>query len=126
MDPSRVAARRFEEDISNAGVASQGNQAPPQEKVALGVKATINPSVMMDEEIRVTFLNMTQVINTQAQVVTIEAQTMISQVDREVAPLVHQNANTMSSRLWDFTRINHPLFFVYKVNKYPQDFLDEV
>ncbi|XP_015078422.1 uncharacterized protein LOC107022276 [Solanum pennellii] len=32
----------------------------------------------------------------------------------------------MASRLSDYTRMNPPTFFRFKVNEYPQDFLDEV
>ena len=32
----------------------------------------------------------------------------------------------MASRLRDFNSMNPPIFFAYNVNKYPQDFLNEV
>ena len=36
MTTRRAATRRVEEEIENAGVSSQDNQAPPQEQVSLG------------------------------------------------------------------------------------------
>ena len=44
--------RRVEEEIVNAGVPSQHNQAPPQEKFPIGCQAPINPPIMLDGEIR--------------------------------------------------------------------------
>lgn len=53
----RAAARTVEEETTNEGVPSQGNQAPPQEQVPLCGQAPVNPPVMTDAEIRSAFLN---------------------------------------------------------------------
>ena len=66
----RAAARTVEEETTNEGVPSQGNQAPPQEQVPLIAKAPVNPPVMKDGEIRAAFLNLIQVMTTQSQVIT--------------------------------------------------------
>ena len=50
MSTRRKAARRVVEDISNAGVPPQDNQDPPQ------AQAPINPLVISDGQIRVTFV----------------------------------------------------------------------
>ena len=55
-----------------------------------------------------------------------EDQAMMAQANREVTPHVNQNASTMGSHLRDFTRMNPLMFFGYKVNEDPKDFLDEV
>ena len=65
-------------------------------------------------------------MDTQDQVVTTQSQAKMEQVNREVGPCVNQNASNMASHLSHFTRMNPPMFFGSKVNKNPQDFLDEV
>lgn len=60
MNRRRAAARRVEDDLGNAGVLPQGNQAPPPDNQALqGEKALINPQPITDLEIRSAFLTFT-------------------------------------------------------------------
>ena len=61
-----------------------------------------------------------------AQDVTIQAQAMKAQANREVVPHSHQQVTTMASHLRDFTRINPPTFYKSKVDEDPQEFIDEV
>ncbi|XP_015086975.1 uncharacterized protein LOC107030088 [Solanum pennellii] len=60
-----------------------------------------------------------------AQSITTQAQAIITQANREVAPRENQHASTIASRLRDFTRMNPPMYFGSKVDEDPQDFLDE-
>ena len=62
-------------------------------------------------------------MTTQALEVATQAQTMTTYENQEVRPHVHQNANTMTSRLRDVTRMNPPMFFGAKVNEDPHNFL---
>ena len=126
MTTRKEAARRVEKEIENGGVPPHDNQAPSQEQVPLCGKALVNPPIMSDGEISATFLNLTKFMDNQAQVITTQAQAMMTQANREVAPHVNQNSITMASRLRDFSRMNPPMFIGSKVNEYPQEFLDEV
>ena len=65
-------------------------------------------------------------MTTISQVVATQAQVMTGKANQEVGACVQQNASTMDSRLRDFTRMNRTMFFGSKVNKDPQDFLDEI
>ena len=69
---------------------------------------------------------MSQSITTQAQDATTQAQAMTAQANREVVPRVNQQLSTMASRLRDFTRLNPPTFYGFKVKEYSQEFIDEV
>ncbi len=60
MTTRRAAETRVEDKIANVGVPPQCNHDPSQEKIPLGCQASINPQVMIDREIKVIFLNMTQ------------------------------------------------------------------
>ena len=61
-----------------------------------------------------------------ANIITFLVQVMTTQANGEVGLRLPQHANTMASRLRDFTRMNHPLFYGSKEDEDPQDFLDEV
>ncbi|TMX05322.1 hypothetical protein EJD97_024624, partial [Solanum chilense] len=131
MNNRRAGAKRAEEGIANPG--AQDNQAPPQdnrvpplEEVAMGNRNSVVPPPMTDEDIREDFLNFAQPVTSQANIVTFLVQVMTTQVNREVGLRVPQHANTMASRLRDFTRMNPPLFYGSKEDEDLQDFLDEV
>ena len=81
MTTRRSSIRRVEEEIANAEVPTQYNQAPPQEQAPLGDQALANPLVMIDVEIRTTFINLAQPMTTQAQVVYAQAQAMTAQAN---------------------------------------------
>ena len=122
----REAARRVKEDNTSVGASpqdnqdpSQGNQAPPQEKVPLGGQALIIPPAMTDEEIRSTFLTLPRAMTTQSQVVAAQSQAMTTQANQKVGPRVNQNASTMASRLRNFIRMSPPMLFGSKVDEDP-------
>ena len=72
------------------------------------------------------FLNMTQVMATQDQVVTTKVQAMTAHTNPKVGPCVNQYSRSMVSRFVDFTMINPPTFLGSNVGENPHDFLDEV
>ena len=77
-----------------------------------------NPQVLIVEgsmsnvEIRSAIYSLTQVFSTQ--------------VAKDARVQVNRNANTTISRIRDFTRMNPPTFYGFKVEKDPQGFIDEV
>lgn len=70
---------------------------------------------MSDGEIKAAFINLAQVMATQSQYITSQAQPMMAKTNREVTPRVNQNANTMDSHLRDLTGMNPPKFFGSKL-----------
>lgn len=46
------AARRVKEEIANAGVPLQDDQAPPKQPAPLGYQASVNPPAMTNGAIR--------------------------------------------------------------------------
>ena len=54
---TRLAKRRFEENIANARVPPQDNQTTPLEQAPQGDNATVNPPTIIYGEIRTTFIN---------------------------------------------------------------------
>ena len=57
---------------------------------------------------------------------TVQAQTMTVQANRDIAACPHKQVTTMDSRLREFSQINPPTFYGSKVYEYPQEFMDEV
>uniref|UniRef100_M1DCG0 Gag-pol polyprotein n=1 Tax=Solanum tuberosum TaxID=4113 RepID=M1DCG0_SOLTU len=102
MNTRKANARRMKGDNVNEE-APQANQAP------------INPLAMLDVEVRSTFQILAQALTTQAQAVT-------AQANRDVVTHV----NSAASRVRDFARINPPEFHGSKVEKDPQEFVEEV
>ena len=72
--------------FSNAGDPPQGDQVPHLEKGVNDDQAPVNPSALTDENIRTTLLQISQNINTQAQVATYQAQGMTDHANRKVVP----------------------------------------
>ena len=68
---------------------------------------------------------MAQAITTEAQVVTTQAQAMASQANQVVVPRANRHVGTMASRLKDFTRMNPPTFYGFKMEEHPQEFIYE-
>ena len=79
---------------------------------------------MTDRDIRSSFLSLAKAMTTQAHAVVTQSKFMKDQENPEVRPCVKHNACNMASHLRDFTRMNPPMFFWYKVNQDPKDFLD--
>ena len=69
------------------------------------------PPLMTGGEIRVIFLNFAQAMTSQANSVISQVQAMMAQENRRVRPRVTHKANTMASRLRDFTIMSPPMFF---------------
>ncbi|KAK4724069.1 hypothetical protein R3W88_026848 [Solanum pinnatisectum] len=74
---------------------------------------------MLDEDVRSAILMM-------AQAMTIQAQAMMDQANRDGGAYVNRNVSTTTSRLRDFLRINPPVFLCSKMEEDPQEFVDEV
>ena len=72
MNTLRTAARRLDEEISNARVPPRGNQVPPLEEVPNDDQAPVNPPPLTDGDIRAALFQMSEAITTQEQVVTTE------------------------------------------------------
>ena len=51
---------------------------------------------------------------------------MTTHVNRGIKPRINIVENTMTSRLREFVRMNHPIFFSSKVGKDPHEFSDGV
>ena len=92
----------------------------------MGDQVPVVPPLMIDGEIRSAFLNLAQAMISQTNVVTSQAQPMMTQVNQEFGPRVPQRASTMAYHLRDFTMMPHPMFFSSKTDEDPQDFIDEV
>ena len=71
---------------------------------------------MTDGEKWLAFICLDKFMTTQAHAVAIQAQDVTTQANWEVGPRVQQNASSMASCLRDFTIMNPPMFFGYKVN----------
>ena len=99
------AARRLEEEVSNAGAPPHGDQVPLFEKNANVDQPPANPPPMTEEDIRAILYQISLAINTQAQAATVQSQAMTAQANREIAPRAHQQVSTTASPLRDFTRM---------------------
>ena len=119
MNTRSNAAQRLEEEFANGGAPPHGDQVPPLEKDANIEQAPFNPPPLTDGDIRAYLIQLDQ-----ASIV--QDQAMTDQDNREVVPRPHQQLTTMASRLRDFTCMNPPTFYGYKVDEDPQEFIDEV
>ena len=64
--------------------------------------------------------------DSQAKVATVQDQALATQANQDISPHPHQNVNTMTSRLRDFSLTNPPTFDWFKVDEDPQEFPDEI
>ena len=111
--------RRVGDEIVNVGTTPQGNRNATQVKAAANDHVPVNTLTMIESAIRESLFQISQDI-------TIQAQDITEQPNREVAPRENQHASTMFSHLRDFTRKNPPMYFVSRVHEGPLEFLDEV
>ena len=82
-----AAKKRSEEESANVRYTSQDNQAPSQEQFPLCKKSMVNPPIRSDGEISASFLILTKFMDNQAQVLTSQAQAMMTQANQEVSPM---------------------------------------
>ncbi|XP_027772354.1 uncharacterized protein LOC114076853 [Solanum pennellii] len=61
-----------------------------------------------------------------AQAITMQAQAMTAQVNREDVQRENRLVRSMADRLRDFTRMNPPIFTGAKTSEDPQEFIDEL
>ena len=93
------------------GVAARGNQNPPKAP-AEGVDMPINPTGLTDAEVRASLAHM-------AHAITMQAQAMTAQVNRQDVHKENPPVRSMANRLRDFTRMNPPIFTRAKTSEYP-------
>ena len=77
MNTRRTSAIWFEEGI--ATLLAHDNKVLPQDEVSIDIQVSANPPTMTDEDIKTTFLQMSQAITTDEQLVTTYAQVMMTQ-----------------------------------------------
>lgn len=92
----------------------------------MGDTVSVVPPLMLNGEIRVAILNLSQAMNSQDNIVTNYVQAMTTQVNREVVPHVPHYGSTTTSHFRDFNRIKPSTFYWSKEDEDPHDFLDEV
>ena len=68
----------------------------------------VNPTWLIDAEVRTNFVQM-------AQSITLYATSMTSQVDQHGVPMDNPPLRTMTSMLRDFTRVNSPAYTGSKI-----------
>ena len=117
----RAASRRDKEGVSNVG--EHDNQVPPKEEVAINDQVPADPPSMVDGDIRVAFIQIHQAITTQEQDITTQAQAMTTIANQEVVPRGNY-VRTLASHLRDFIMMNPLTFYGFKVEEYPQEFID--
>uniref|UniRef100_M1E137 Cen12_3 n=1 Tax=Solanum tuberosum TaxID=4113 RepID=M1E137_SOLTU len=99
MTTTRASARRNEEDNLDQEVSPQALSDPLEQNIT-------NVEIKSDFQLL--------------------AQVMMEQANREVAAPVNPNMGTAASRMRDFIKMNPPEFYGSKVEKDPQEFIDEV
>ena len=119
MNTWRNVAWRLEEEIFNAVAHLRGEQVTPLEEDAYVDKALTNPPPLTNGDVMSSLIQL-------AHVSTVQAQAMTTIANRELVPCPNQHVTTMTSYLRDFTWMNPPTFYRSKVDKYPQELIDEV
>ena len=79
----------------------------------------VNPARLTDAEVRASLAQM-------APAITIQAQAMTAQVNRENVQRENPPVRSMPERLRDFTRMNPQIFTAAKTLEDPQEFIDEL
>ncbi|XP_069151096.1 uncharacterized protein [Solanum lycopersicum] len=104
--------------LRTGAAAARGNQNPPQAP-AEGVAMPVNPAGLTDAEVRASLAQM-------AQAITMQAQAMTAQVNRQDVLRENPPVHSIADRLRDFTRMNPPIFTGAKTSEDPQEFIDEL
>ncbi|XP_069144095.1 uncharacterized protein [Solanum lycopersicum] len=100
------------------GASARGNRNPPQAP-AEGVAMPVNPTGLTNAEVRPSLAQM-------AQAITMQAQAMTAQVNRQDVKRENPLVRSMADKLQDFSRMNPPIFTRDKTLEDPQNFIDEV
>ena len=79
----------------------------------------VNLAGLTDAEVRASLAQM-------AQAITMQAQAMTAQVNRQDVLRENPPARSITDRLRDFTRMNPPIFTGAKTSEDPQEFIDEL
>ena len=79
----------------------------------------VNQAGLTDAEVRASLAQM-------AQAITMQAQAMTTQVNRQDVQRENPPVRSMADRLRDFTRMNPPIFTDAKTSEDPQAFIDKV
>ena len=94
------------------------NQVPPQSP-AEGVAMPVNRAGLTDAEVQASLAQMSQAI-------TMRAQPMTDQINRQNVQMENPLVCSMAERLRDFTRMNPPIFPRSMTLEDSQEFVDEV
>nr|XP_004239561.1 uncharacterized protein LOC101256381 [Solanum lycopersicum] len=100
------------------GIANARDNQVPLQALAEGLAIPVNPAGLTDAEVRASLAQM-------AQAITMQAQAMIAQVNRQNVQRENPPVRNMADRLRDLTRMNPPIFTEYRISEYPQEFMDE-
>ena len=101
MNTRRNVAERLEEEIAIARSPPRGDQVPLLEEKSNFEEAPVNPPPLTVGDIKVSLIQLSQVVTTLAQAMT-------AQANREVVPYPNQQNAIMASRLRYITRMNPP------------------
>ena len=121
MNTRMNVARRLEEEVAKTADPPLDDQVPPLEEKTKVDQSTANPQAMTEAEMWDIIAEIAQAITTQAQDATVQDKAMTAQANREISLYPHQQVTTMASRPRDFTRMNPPSFYGYKVMKTPKN-----
>ena len=99
---------------------------PPLEEVSMGDPVSDVPPPMTNGEIKEVFFTLIQEMTSQYNSITLQIQSMMAQMNRQVGPRVPQHANIMLLHLREFTRANPHMYYRSRADEDPQFFLDEV
>ena len=86
-----------------------GNQVPPQAPAA-EMEMSVNPAGLTNGKVRTALVQM-------AQDITLQAHAMKAQTAQQEVHWKNPPANTMASRLRDFTRMNPPVYSGSKISE---------
>ena len=104
--------------LRTGAAAVRGNQNPSQ-ALAEGVAMPVNPAGLTNVEVRASLDQM-------AQDITMQAQAMTTQLNRQDVQRENLPVRSMADRLRDFMRMNPLILIGAKTSEDPQEFIDEL